>query len=103
VRFFKRGVKLLELEPKYIGWTSKVQKKKCTFFISLSKLVVIGAHIQVGTNLFCYLFQDKDKRPVGLIYLDGKPKYPAERDRQLSENNTFLIREGSKNSHPRFK
>ncbi|MFC1564087.1 hypothetical protein ACFL6G_04080 [candidate division KSB1 bacterium] len=91
----------MELEPKYIGWTSKVQKKKCTFFISLSKLVVLGACINIGKPLFCYLYQDKNKRPVGLIYLDGKPKDKLNLD--YRENNTFIIREGSKNSHPTIK
>ena len=95
------GVALLNLEPAYIGWTSKVQKKKCTFFISISKLIVIGTCLQVGTTLFCYLFKDQEKRPVAIIYLDGKPKFPF--NKTNDEGNTYILRDGSKNSHPNFK
>jgi len=94
-------VEQLKLEPAYIGWTSKVQKKKCTFFISISKLVVIGTCLQVGTTLFCYLFKDNEKRPVVLTYLDGKPSFNF--DENKKEGNTYIIRDGSKNSHPSFK
>ena len=92
---------LLKLEPAYIGWTSKVQKKKCTFFISISKLVVIGTGLQVGTTLFCYLYKDEDKRPVVLTYLDGKPKFILNNNKK--DGNTYILRDGSKNSHHSFK
>ena len=96
-----KGVVLLRLKPKYIGWTSKVQRKKCTFFISISKLVVLGTYIQVGSILYCYLFEDNKSRPVALIYLDGKPLFPT--STFAKESNAFILKDGSKNSHPSFK
>ena len=94
-----KGVLRLRIEPTFIGWKSKVQKKKCTYFISIDKHVVLGTCLSTGTSLFCYLCSDDEKRPVGLVYLDGKPKFPGNTD----GGRVYNLTGGSINSHPHFK
>ena len=57
-----------------IGWKSKVSQKRATFSISINKLVAIGRGLEKGQTLYCYLAEGKGKRPVMLVYLDGKEK-----------------------------
>ena len=64
----------MKVELSGIGWKSKVSLKRATFSISINKLVVVGNSIEKGQNLFCYLAHDKDKRPLMIVYLDGKAK-----------------------------
>ena len=57
-----------------IGWKSKVAQKRATFSISINKLIAIGCMIEKGKELYCYLAEDKENRPVMMVYLDGKKK-----------------------------
>jgi len=57
-----------------IGWKSKIAQKRVTLSISINKLVAIGCGLEKGQTLYCYLAEDKDKRPIMLVYLDGKKK-----------------------------
>lgn len=58
----------------HIGWQSKVMQKRSTLSITITKPVVIGCDITKGQILFCYLGEDEEKRPIMLVYLDGKQK-----------------------------
>jgi len=57
-----------------IGWKSKITQKRATFSISINKLIAVGCGLEKGQNLFCYLAEDEDKRPIMVVYLDGKEK-----------------------------
>ena len=57
-----------------IGWISKIMQKRATFSISINKLVAVGACLEKGNPLYCYLAEDGEKRPIIIIYLDGKKK-----------------------------
>ena len=48
--------------------------KRATFSISINKLVAEGNCLEKGNELHCYLAEDEDKRPIIIIYLDGKKR-----------------------------
>jgi hypothetical protein len=56
-----------------IGWKSKISQKRATFSISINKAVAVGSNLVKGKELYCYLSEDKDERPIVIVYLDGKP------------------------------
>ena len=64
----------IKLNFQNIGWKSKVMQKRATFSISINKLVAIGCTLEKGKELYCYLAQDKENRPLMVVYLDGKKK-----------------------------
>ncbi len=68
------GAQRMNMHFQNMGWRSKVSKKRSTFSISINKLVATGCGLEKGNSLFCYLAEDKDKRPVMIVYLDGKEK-----------------------------
>ncbi len=57
-----------------IGWKSKVSKRRFTFSISMNKLVALGSNLEKGQILYSYLAEDKNNRPIIIVYLDGKPR-----------------------------
>ena len=57
-----------------IGWKSKIAQKRATFSISINKLVATGCSLEKGKTLYCYLAKDEEKRPIMIVYLDGKEK-----------------------------
>ncbi len=57
-----------------IGWKSKIAQKRATLSISINKLVATGCSLEKGQTLYCYLAESKGKRPVIVVYLDGKEK-----------------------------
>ena len=64
----------MKIKFQNIGWESKVMQKRATFGISINKLVAVGSCIEKGQKLYCYLADDEEKRPVIVIYLDGKQR-----------------------------
>ena len=62
----------MKIKFQNIGWESKVMQKRATFSISINKLVAVGSCIEKGQKLYCYLADDEEKRPIIIIYLDGK-------------------------------
>ncbi len=48
--------------------------KRATYSISINKLVAEGNCIEKGQELYCYLAEDEEKRPMVIIYLDGKKR-----------------------------
>jgi hypothetical protein len=57
-----------------IGWKSKIVQKRATFSVSINKLVVTGCCLEKGQQLFCYFAKDRNKRPMMVVYLDGRDK-----------------------------
>jgi hypothetical protein len=57
-----------------LGWKSKIILKRSTYYISINKLVADGCCIEKGQKLYCYLADDEKKRPVIIVYLDGKKR-----------------------------
>lgn len=57
-----------------IGWISKIAQKRATFSISILKPVALGTCLEKGQRLYCYSAQDEHKRPLMVVYLDGKQK-----------------------------
>ena len=57
-----------------IGWKSKISKKRETFSITINKAVAIGCGLVKGKILYCYLAEDETKRPIMIVYLDGKER-----------------------------
>lgn len=57
-----------------MGWKSKIMQKRATLSISINKLVAIGCCLEKGQTLYCYLAEDKNKRPIMITYLDGKKR-----------------------------
>lgn len=64
----------MKLKSLNLGWKSKVSKKRATFSISINKNVAIGCNLEKGLSLYCYLAEDKDERPIMIVYLDGREK-----------------------------
>ena len=57
-----------------IGWKSKIALKRATYSISINKLVAEGNCLEKGQEVYCYLAEDKDSRPIVVLYLDGKKR-----------------------------
>jgi len=71
----------MRVEILNIGWKSKIALKRATFSISVNKLVAVGAGLQKGNELYCYLGKDDNERSVIIIYLDGLQRdAPSEKD-----------------------
>ena len=68
----------MKIKFQNIGWKSKIAKKRDTFSISINKLVAVGCSLEKGQQLFCYLAEDNNNRPIIVTYLDGKEKCKAQ-------------------------
>ena len=94
--FFRRKkegdaiIVMVSLKFKEIGWISKIQKRKHTFFISIAKLVAIGSLLKNGDKAYSYT-ADIDGRNAIITYLDGEPR---EKGKEISalEYNSFIER-----------
>jgi len=60
----------MEINFQNIGWKSKISQKRATLSISINKLVAVGCSLEKGQTLYSYLAEDKDKRPIMVVYLD---------------------------------
>ena len=77
------------LRQQNIGWESKVQVKKKTAYLSMSRLVFVGSCLNPGQTLYSYLAEDHLGRKLVMIYLDGNPRSDGETTQQFRYN-TFL-------------
>jgi hypothetical protein len=59
---------------KWVGWTTRVGRRRTNYVITIDKMIVLGTGIRQGKILFSYLDEDKDGRPLMSVYLDGKPR-----------------------------
>ena len=64
----------MKIKFQNLGWKSKIAQKRATFSISINKLVAIGCDLEKGQDLYCYLAEDENNRPLILTYLDKKKK-----------------------------
>lgn len=64
----------MRLKLLHMGWKTKLAQKRATFSISINKAVAVGSTLTKGQTLYCYLAEDAEKRPLILVYLDGKPR-----------------------------
>lgn len=71
-----------------LGWVSKIQKRRHTFFFSIAKLVAIGSLLKKKDKVYSYMAEDNG-RDVIITYLDGMPR---EKDKKIEmiDQNTFL-------------
>ena len=79
---------MASLKFKNIGWISKLQKRKHTFFFSIAKLVAVGNLLRNGDKVYSYM-AEKDGRNVIITYLDGMPR---EKNKKIEavEYNAFI-------------
>ncbi len=59
---------------KGIGWKSKINLKRATYYISINKLVAEGCCLEKGKELHSYLAEDERGRDIIIIYLDGNKR-----------------------------
>ena len=57
-----------------LGWKSKIMQRRATYSVSINKLVAEGNCLEKGKELYCYLAENEEKRPIVIIYLDGKKR-----------------------------
>ena len=55
-------------------WKTYLQQRSGTSKITINKAVAVGARLEKGQFLYCYLAKDKNDRSVVLVYLDGRPR-----------------------------
>ena len=56
------------------GWKTSVQQKRGSSKITINKIIAVGAGLEKGQAVYCYVAKDKKGRPMILVYLDGKPR-----------------------------
>ena len=56
------------------GWKTYLQKRRGTSKITINKLIAVGAGLERGQYLYCYVAKDKKERQIIVVYLDGKPR-----------------------------
>ena len=64
------------IDPKFesFGWRTYLQQRRGTSKITINKCVAIGAGLEKGQFLYCYLAKDKNGRSVVVVYLDGRER-----------------------------
>ena len=68
------GKNFIDSNFETFGWRTYVQNRRGTSKITISKPVAIGAGLEKGEHLYCYVARDKDDRAIVVVYLDGHPK-----------------------------
>jgi len=79
---------MVSLKFKEIGWISKIQKRKHTFFFSIAKLVAIGSLLQKKDKVYSYMAEDNGRNII-ITYLDGEPR-DKNKKTEMIDQNTFL-------------
>lgn len=79
---------MVSLKFRDIGWVSKIQKRKHTFFFSIAKLVAIGSLLQKKDKVYSYISEDNGRNII-ITYLDGEPR-DKNRKTEMIDKNTFL-------------
>jgi hypothetical protein len=78
--FWKNGTML--------GYISKLQKRKASFFINIDKRVVNGVNLSKGEELHCYFFEH-DRRPVFMVFLDGHERKWSTEEKSAGDKNAW--------------
>ena len=66
--------KIVDPRFEFFGWKTNLQVKRGSSKITISKPVAVGAGLEKGQILYCYLARDTDDRPIVVVYLDRKPR-----------------------------
>jgi len=64
-------------------------KKGYTYYLSITKVVVVGNGLNRGMQIYCYEAEDNHGRPILVAYLDGMPKDPT-KEIDMTSYNTFI-------------
>lgn len=80
-----------------LGWIAQVQIYRGTSKLTIKREAVLGACIQKGQPLQCYLTQDGTSRDYVIVLLDGKPSAELEQTASFSWN-TKVQQGGRKSS-----
>jgi len=59
---------------RWVGWTSRVGRRKTSFVVTIDKMIAYGVGIKQGELLHCYLDENEEHRPIMTVYLDGSPR-----------------------------
>jgi len=64
------------IDPKFesFGWKTYLQQRRGTSKITINKCIAVGAGLEKGQFLYCYLAKDKNGRPMVVVYLDGRER-----------------------------
>lgn len=68
------GANVIDPSIENFGWKTALQQKRGTSKITINKYVAIGAGLEKGQHLYCYLAKDRSDRPIVIVYLDGKAR-----------------------------
>jgi len=65
-----------KIEPKIncIGYATKIQKRRTTFYITINRVIAVGSGLKAGDELFSYLCEDPKGRSILVTYLDGEQR-----------------------------
>ena len=55
-----------------LGWKSYLQQRRGTSKITINKLVAVGAGLEKGQFLYCYLARDRNDRDIVVVYRERK-------------------------------
>ncbi len=76
-------IQKIQPKPSWFGWKAKLQKNGYNYRITINNFVVEGAGKKPGDEIFGYLMEDKNNRPIVVFYLDGRRK-DIEKERVLA-------------------
>jgi hypothetical protein len=65
--------------PIMLGWVTKLEKKKATYKVTISKKVAVGCALKHKQKIFGY-FVNEDDRPVVKYFLDGLNRFREKED-----------------------
>lgn len=68
------GAGVVDPRLETFGWKTYLQNRRGTAKITINRNVAIGAGLEGGEFLYCYLAKDREGRPMVVVYLDGKPR-----------------------------
>jgi hypothetical protein len=68
------GIKIVDYTLESLGWKTYLQQRRGTSKITINKLVAVGAGLEKGQFLYCYVAKDTKERSIMIVYLDGKPR-----------------------------
>lgn len=68
------GMKIVDAKLESFGWKTYLQQKRGTSKITINKIIAVGAGLEKGQPMYCYLAKDKTGREMIVTYLDGKPR-----------------------------
>ena len=63
----------MEIEFVGFGWKVHLRKKRYTYFLTLTKELVIGNALKQGDELYYYLVNVRGRKGI-LLFLDGKER-----------------------------